>query len=399
MISSALPLGFGHAIRGDWPLDPEIAYLNHGTVGVTPVAVLDTQEAIRREIERNPSAHLLRDISGMIGADGPGRLRQAAAEVARFVGSEPDDLVFVGNATEGANAVLRSFGLTSDDAVLTTEKTYGGVDRAVRYTCRETGAEVVVATVPCPIEEPGQFIAEVEHSLSPQTRLAVLDHIISETGVLLPVRELAEICHARGVRVLVDGAHAPGQIELNVPGLGVDYYTANLHKWACAPRSCGFLWVAPEHQKSVHPTVISWGLDEGFTHEFDWIGTRDTSPWLAAPAGIRYLEALGFDSVAGYNHDLVWRATELMTERWRGFAAAGPEMSAFMTSVQLPSSLTADSASAETLRTALLEQHRIEVPVFAWHDRLWLRLSAQVYNEFEEFERLADVIDALPVGA
>jgi isopenicillin-N epimerase len=250
--------------------------------------------------------------------------------------------------------------------------------------------------VPCPIEDPGQFIAEVADALTGSSRLAVLDHIISETGVVLPIRELVELCHSRGVRVLVDGAHAPGQVELDIPSLGADYYTANLHKWACAPRSSGILWVAPEEQDRVHPTVISWGLDQGFTEEFDWTGTRDTSAWLAAPTGFEFLERLGFDAVAGHNHDLVWQATEMMIARWHGLSAAGPEMSAFMTSVQLPDKFVADAVSADQLRTSLLRDHRIEVPVFAWHGRLWLRLSAQVYNEFAEFERLAAVIDALP---
>ncbi len=391
--------GFGRAVRDQWPLDPEITYLNHGTVGVTPLAVLKRQDEIRREIESNPSAVLLRDIAGMLGASRPGRLRRAAGEVARFLGAGPDDLVFVGNATEGVNAVLRSFGLHSGDAVLTTEKTYGGVARAVRYACREAGAEVQVARVPCPIERPEQVLAELERAITAKTRLAVLDHIISETGVVLPVRELVELCHTRNVKVLVDGAHAPGQIALDIPSLGADYYAANLHKWACAPRSCGVLWVAPDLQDTVHPPVISWGLDQGFTEEFDWTGTRDTSAWLAAPAGLEYLEQLGFESVANYNHDLVWRATEMMIDRWDGLAAAGRDMSAFMTSVRLPARFRANEVTADHLRTTLLHDHRIEVPLFPWHGRLWLRLSAQVYNRLDEFERLATAIDTLTTVA
>lgn len=396
MTDSTSPVAFGRASRGQWPLDPKISYLNHGTVGVTPIEVLEIQESIRREIESNPSAMLLRDISGMLGAPRPGRLRRVAGEIADFVGSRPDDLVFVGNATEGVNAILRSFGLRPGEAVLITEKTYGGVDRAVRHACREAGADIVVASVPCPIEEPAQFVDEVARALTPSTRLAVLDHIISETGTVLPVRELINLCHAHGVRVLIDGAHAPGQIDLDLASLGADYYTANLHKWACAARSCGILWVRPELQAGIHPPVISWGLDQGFTDEFDWIGTRDTSAWLSAPAGIEFLDRLGLNAVRRHNHELVWQATDMMIDRWGGVSAAGPEMSAFMSSVQLPEKFVADEASAQRLRTSLLEDHRIEVPVFAWHQRLWLRLSAQVYNEIEEFEHLADVIDAMP---
>lgn len=397
--AASVPPAFGRAIRADWPLDPRISYLNHGTVGVAPRIVLDEQESIRREIETNPSSILLRDIASMMGAPGPGRLRRAAAEIASRIGAGGDDLVFVSNATEGVNAVLRSFGLGSGDAVLTTEKTYGGVDRAVRYACRVTGAEVQVASIPCPIETPEQVVDSIAEAITGKTRLAVLDHIISETGVMLPVAELARLCRSRGVRLLVDGAHAPGQLELDVPSLCADYYTANLHKWACAPRSAGILWVTPELQSSVHPTVISWGLDKGFTEEFDWVGTRDVTPWLAAPTGLAYLDRLGFDALASWNHDLVWRATNSMIDHWGGIAAAGPEMSAFMTSVQLPDRFQADDGAAERMRAALLVEHRIEVPVFAWRERLWLRLSAQVYNELEEFERLVEVVDGLPSSA
>lgn len=390
---------FGRACRDQWPLAPDLAYLNHGTVGVTPIEVLEFQESIRREIESNPAAKLLREISGLLAIEGPSRLRLTAGKVARAFGSRPDDLVFVGNATEGANAVLHSFDLKPGDAVLTTEKTYGGVDRAVRYACRRAGAEVVAASLPCPIESPEQLIEAIAEALTPRTRLAVLDHIISETGVVLPAYDLVRLCHARGVRVLIDGAHAPGQLDLDLSSIGADYYTANLHKWACAPRSCAFLWVAPEHQSTVHPPVISWGLDQGFNQEFDWTGTRDTSAWLSAPAGLDFLERLGLDAVRRYNHELVWQGTQLMIERWGGRSAAPRSMSAFMSSVQLPEDFTADEVTANRLRTLLFEKHRIEVPVFCWRDRLWLRLSAQVYNEFDEFERLADVLDTVPRSA
>lgn len=387
---------FGRACRDQWPLAPDLAYLNHGTVGVAPLEVLAIQDAIRREIESNPSAKLLREISGLLGGVPPSRLRRAAGEVGRFVGARAQDLVFVGNATEGVNAVLRSFDLDRGDAVLTTEKTYGGVDRAVRYSCRTVGAEVVVATLPCPIESPEQVVAAIADALTPKTRLAVLDHIISETGVVLPIRDLIELCHASDIRVLIDGAHAPGQVDLDLSALGADYYTANLHKWACAPRSCGILWARPEFQETLHPAVISWGLDRGFTEEFDWTGTRDTSSFLSASAGFEFLERLGVEAARSHNHELVWRATEMMIERWRGVSAAPRAMSAFMSSVQLPERFSADEGTANRLRAALLEEHRIEVPVFAWRGRLWLRLSAQVYNEFEEFERLAAAVDATP---
>lgn len=388
------PQSFGRPILGEWLLDPELTYLNHGTVGATPRVVLDAQEAIRREIEINPSAMILREITPLLGGSG-GRLRAAAGEVADFLGARSEDVAFVGNATEAVNAVLRSRSLGSGDKLLITETTYGGVREAARYACRRSGAELVVAELPCPIGGPAQVLGAIERALLPGTRLAILDHIVSELGVVLPVRELAALCHERGVDVLIDGAHAPGQIPLDVPGLGADWYVGNLHKWAFAPRSCGVLWSAPGAREGLHPLTVSWNLDQGFAPEFDWTGTRDPSAYLAAPAGLAFLRRLGVEALREYNHSLVLRGAALLCERWGGQPLAPADMTAFMATVPLPSVLEASPESARGLRDRLLLEHRIEVPIFAWRDRLWSRLSVQVYNELDDFERLATALAAL----
>ncbi|HVR29015.1 MAG TPA: aminotransferase class V-fold PLP-dependent enzyme, partial [Thermoanaerobaculia bacterium] len=397
---------FGRAIRSEWPLDPAIAYLNHGTVGVTPRAVLAAQTAIRDEIETNPSLHVLRRVTPMLGGEERrGALREAAERVAAFLGARGDDLVFVDNDTTGINAVLHSFDLGPGDDVLVTSTTYGGVRQAVRYACRRSGASMVVAEDPSPIGEPGEVLAAVERAITPRTRLAVLDHIVSETGVVLPIADLVALCRARGgpdLRVLVDGAHVPGQLALDVPAIGADWYAANLHKWAFAPRSCGVLWAAPAAQEDLHPAVVSWNLDGGFTAEFDWTGTRDPSAFLAAPAGISFLESLGFAAARAYNHRLLWEGVSLLGERWaggepgEGWQVVAPEsMSGAMTAVRLPAVLGGDRTAAERLRDALLFEHGVEVSVFPWRERLWVRLAVQVYNETEDFERLAAGVDAL----
>jgi isopenicillin-N epimerase len=384
---------FGRAIRHEWLLDPGLAYLNHGTVGVTPRAVLDAQRAIGDEIEANPSPKLLREVAARVGKRVPGRIRAAIESIAPFVGARAEDLVFVDNTTSGANAVLRSFDLRPGDAVLITGTTYGGVRQAVRYACRRAGADVVVAPMPSPIGGPEEVLAAIEQAITPAVRLAVLDHIVSETGVVLPIRELVARCHARGVRVLVDGAHVPGQLPLEIPAIAADWYVANLHKWAFAPRSCGILWATPDARQDLHPPVISWGLDEGFTAEFDWTGTRDPSAWLAAPAGLEFLRRLGFEALREYNHTLVWRAATMLCERWGGRPVAPEAMTPFMSAVPLPDAFEVSEEAATRLRDALLFQHSIEVPVHARHGRLWLRLSAQVYNEMDEFERLALAVE------
>ena len=389
-------MAFGRHRLADWPLDPAVTYLNHGTVGVAPRRVLAAQQAIRDEIEREPSRVLLREMSGLVGVPTgrPSRVRIAAAVVASFVGARVNDLVFVDNATTGVNAVLRSFRLKPGDEILVTDHSYGAIARAAAFAAREQQAEVVTVRVPYPAFDRQALVDSVAAAITPRTRIAVLDHITSESALIFPLAELAAVCRARNVRVLVDGAHAPGVLPLDIPSLGVDWYTANLHKWACAPRSCGFLWVHPSRQAGLHPPVISWGLDLGFTAEFDWVGTRDPSSWLAAPAGIAFLRDLGWDDVRQYNHDLAWRAARTLTGRWDTALEIDEASVGFMATVPLPHVLGSAPEDAARLRDALLFEDRIEVQVHAGHGQLWMRVCAQVYNDWEDIEKLASAVVA-----
>jgi isopenicillin-N epimerase len=385
---------FGHAMLAHWPLDPACLYLNHGTVGVTPRRVLAAQQAIRDEIERQPSRFMLRELTEIdMGARNPGppRMRAAAEVVGAFVGARGEDLAFVDNATTGANAVLRSLALRPGDEILLTDIGYGAVGNIARFVARERGASVKTVVIPFPFD-PGEIVSAIAAAIGPRTRVVVVDHITSETALLLPLAEIAARCRARGVPVLADGAHAPGAIALDIPAQGVDWYVANLHKWGWAPRSSGILWAPPERQAGLHPPVISWGLDQGFTAEFDLVGTRDPSAHLAAPAAIAFMRELGLDEVRAYNHDLAWSAAQLLVGRW-GTIHGGPErMVATMATVALPERLGAARDDAARLRDVLLFEDHIEVPVFAARGRLWLRVSAQIYNEISDYERLAEAV-------
>jgi isopenicillin-N epimerase len=385
---------FGAARRSDWPLDPGITYLNHGTVGVTPRRVLAAQQAIRDEMAKQPSRFLLRDVSGLVGAPTgrPTRLREAAAAVAGFVGARPGDLVFVDNATTGANAVLRSIRLEPGDEILLTDHAYGAVANAAAFVARERGASIRTVSVPYPAFDRAELTRRIDAAIGPRTRLAVFDHITSESALVFPLADLAAKCRARGVPVLVDGAHAPGVLPLDVPALGVDWYTANLHKWACAPHSCGFLWASPARQEGLHPPVISWGLDKGFAAEFDWVGTRDASAWLAAPEGIAFLANYGWEALRAHNHDLAWRGARMLADRWGTALGFDEAAVGFMATVPMPSGLGSTPADAARVRDWLLFDERIEVQVHAAHDRLWARISAQVYNDWADLERLADAV-------
>jgi isopenicillin-N epimerase len=393
--ASGRGMTFGRALRSHWMLDPETTYLNHGTVGCTPRRVLEAQQAIRDEIERQPSRFLLRELTGL-GVGRPdhegSRLRAAARAIAAFVHARPDDLALVDNATTGANAVFQSADLSEGDEVVVTDMGYGGVVRAAAYHARRRRATLRTVEMPYPGATPERMVETIDRAIGPRCRLAIVDHVSSLTALVFPVREIAERCRRKGVPLLVDGAHAPGAIALDVPSIGADYYTANLHKWAFAPRPSGFLWAAPERQPALHPPVISWGLDEGFTTEFDWMSTRDPSAMLAAPVGIQMIQDLGFDAVRGHNHTLAKEAAALLADAWGVDHRIPDSMVGTMCSVPLPESFGSSREDAIVVRDRLLFEERIEIQVHDLGGRLWVRVSAQVYNDLADVERLAETV-------
>lgn len=385
---------FGKKWLEQWWLEPGAVYLNHGTVGATPKAVLASQEALRQQMERQPAQFVLRELMHL----GPGepptppRLRQAAERVAAWLGAHGPDLVFVDNATTGVNAVLRSLKLEAGDEVVIPSLAYGAVTKVAQYVTRQVGAQLKVLDWPFP-PQPERYLQSLEQALGPRTRLVILDHITSETALLMPVKQHIELARSQGALVLVDGAHAPGAVPVNLAHLNADFYTANLHKWAMAPRGCGFLWAQPQHQPWLHPPVISWGLDSGFVREFDWVGTRDPTPFLAAPAALEFMEGLGVLAMQQYNHQLAWQAATFLSDRWGLQWNTPAEMVGTMVTVPLPSALGDGFEQAHRLRQDLWQHERIEVPIMAIGDKLWARISAQVYNDLSDIERLAWAID------
>src|SRR5947207_6751787 len=285
---------FGAAVKREFLLESGVAFLHHGSFGAAPRVVLEAAGRWRQRMEANPDL-FLREIL-------PGKLREAAAELARFIRARPDDVVFVDNATAGVNAVLRALEFRARDEILATTHTYGAVRQAIRYVCDRTGAKLVEAQITLPVADAGILFSAVADRLSERTRLAVLDHVSSPTGLIFPVAELAALAHARGARVLIDGAHGPGQLELDVPALGADWYVGNCHKWLFAPKGSGFLWARRDAQAGLHPPVISHGYGKGFTAEFDWTGTRDFSAWLAVPDAIEFYAEMKPARIRSYSH-------------------------------------------------------------------------------------------------
>jgi len=393
-------LPFGKPMLAEWSFDPGVTYLNHGTVGVTPRRVMAVQQAIRDEMERHPSRFILRALfETEFGRPlpEPPRLRAAADEVAAFLGARGTDLVFVDNITAGANAVLRSFPLREGDEILVSDLVYGGVLRAALFAARERGATVRTVEMPHPFRSE-QLADAFVNAVGPRTRLAIVEHITAQSALVFPLRETAARLKAKGVAVLADAAHAPGQIPIDIPSLGVDWYVANLHKWAWTPRSSGILWAAPERQTELRSTVISWGLDKGFKAEFDMLGTRDPSAHLSAPAAIALMKEWGLDAIRAYNHNLAWTGAHRLAERWQTTFDVPEAMIASMATVPLPEAAGSTPAEAQALRDALFFEDAIEVQMHAYRARVWARISAQIYNDINDIDRLAEAV-ARRVGA
>ena len=387
-------------MRSEWLLDPDVTYLNHGTVGATPRRVLAHQRAITDEIERQPAKFMLRELADS-HADFTflSRIRVAAAEVAEFVGVAGEDLMFIDNITTGANAILRSFPFASGDEIAVTSLGYGGVVNAATYVTRTINGTLRTIELPHPGAEPGDYVAAIAAGLGERTRLLIVDHLTPATALVLPLAEIAALCHERGVLVLADGAHVPGNIAVDIDSLGVDWYVANLHKWAWAPRSAGVLWAAEQHHEYLHPTVISWGLDHGLSAEFDLLGTRDPSHFLTAPFAIELLNEFGGDdgvaAIYRYNHDLAWWAGQYLADRWGTRFTTPESMIGSMVNVRLPVALGSTGDDAERTRAAL-EAAGIEVPVYSGADEMTLRVCAQIYCDRADIERLADAVVKLP---
>ncbi len=391
--------------RALFPLEAGTTYLNHGTVGVTPWPVLRHRAALLEEIEKHPARFMLRELMRLDASTSanvlPGtlRLRAATARVATFLGATADDLVFVDNATAGVNAVLRSIDLEPGSEILVHDHAYGGVARATARIAAERGWTVAPLVLPGADADDAAYVAAVERAVGPRTRLALLDHVSSETALVMPLAAMAAVCRSRGVAVLVDGAHAPGAVDLDLGALDVDWYVANLHKWAFAPRSCGILWAAPGRRARLQPPVLSWGSSsDDWVAAFEWTGTRDPTPWLSAPAGLDFIDdALGGPrALREHNHDLAWRSAHFLAERWNVPFSTPESRVGSMVRVPLPPPFDrGDDADAQRLRDRLFFEHRIEVPVLARGGRLRVRMSLQVYNDAADVERLAAAVEGL----
>jgi isopenicillin-N epimerase len=382
-------------MRDLWLLDDKITFLNHGSFGACPKAVLEEQSALRERLEREPVRFMAGELEGMLDS--------AREALGAFVSADPEGIAFVPNATTAVNTVLRSLKLGPGDEILTTNHAYPSCRNAIHFISETTGARPVIAEVPFPIGSPDDITDRLLRLVTGRTKICVVDHVTSPTALIFPVSTLVRELKTRGIPTLIDGAHAPGMLPLNVEEVGAAYYTGNCHKWLCAPKGAAFLHVDGEKRDSIHPLSISLGAGSGradrprFHLEFDWVGTDDPTAYLCVPEAIEYMGSLlpgGWPELMTMNRRTALRARETVCNRL-GISPPCPDgLIGSMASMPLPDGkpTPADSITGnDPIHRELFDRFNIEVPVMAWPNppKRVLRISAQVYNTATEYERLA----------
>lgn len=390
----------------NWFLDPEVTFLNHGSFGSCPRPVLEFQTKLRERLERQPLQFLVRELEELLDA--------ARGTLAQFVGADTEDLVFVPSATNGVNTVLRSLTFQPGDELLVTDQEYNACRNALDYAASRSGAQVVAAKIPFPLQSAEQVLAAVLERVTPRTRLALIDHVTSQTGLVMPIERLAAGLAARNVDLLVDGAHAPGMVPLDLKALGATYYTGNCHKWLCAPKGAAFLHVQRERQEVIRPLTISHGANSRrtdrsrFLIEFGWTGTWDPSAYLSVPEAVRFVGSLlpgGWPAVMARNRALALAGRKLLCTALQIPEPCPDEFIGALAAVPITDApkdgLPAAPFYEYPLQDRLRIEHGIEVPIMPWPapPKRLPRISAQLYNSLPQYELLAAVlIEALQKG-
>ena len=382
----APPAPLAPKLEHRWLLDAGYVFLNHGSFGAVPRAVRAALAAAQERIESRPIE--------MLGRRWRELLAPSRARVGEFLGMSPGSFGFVTNATEGVNTVLRSMRFAAGDELLTTSHVYNAVRNAMKARAGECGAAYVEVPVPLPVRDAAQVTDAVVGALTARTRLVVIDHVTSATALVFPVEDIVRACRARGVAVLVDGAHVPGMLDVRVEDLGCDYWTGNLHKWCCAPKGTAVLWAREERREGLSPLTVSHFLGEGFDAEFDWQGTRDLGAWMVAGVAIDFMGELGWDRVRAHNRQMAAWVQRMLCERWElePVSPIDGRMLGSMCTVPLPAEIPARFATAAEFQEALYREQRIEVPVIDFGGRWHVRPSAQVYNRAAQYDLLAQAV-------
>jgi len=390
------PGGSEHARH--WGLDPAVTFLNHGSFGACPTVMLEKQTEWRERLERQPLSFFVRDMEKPYDA--------SRETLASFVGADPEDIVFVPNATTGVSTVLRSLTFEPGDELLTTTHEYNACRNALDFVAARSGARVVAVDLPFPIDSPATAVAAIVERVTPRTKLGLFDHITSLTGMVMPIADIVRAMNERDIDTMVDGAHAPGMVPLDLGSIQPTYFTGNCHKWLCAPKGAALLYVRRDRQPDIRPLTISHGANStrsdrsSFWLEFDWTGTRDVTAYLCVGDCVRFLAELlpgGWDELMAANRSLALEARRILCERLGATAPCPDAMIGTLASVPLGPGdyhFTTTALAFDPIEEALRDEFGIEVPMLAVPDGPGsiLRVSAQIYNRIEQYEYLADAI-------
>jgi isopenicillin-N epimerase len=379
--------------RDDFLLDPDVVFLNHGSFGAVPHTVFDATVALQRAMERNPVEWLNRRAEEL--------LAQARGRLAAYVGASPDDLVFFPNPTTAINMVAKSLDLRPGDQIVTTDHEYGAMDRTWRKLAGERGAQYVKVPIPLPVTTAADFVERVWSAVTDRTKVLFLSHLTSATALIFPVHELCRRARAAGILAIVDGAHVPAHIPLDLATVDCDIYTGALHKWMCAPKGCSFLWARREVQPILQPLVVSWGWESDhpsgstFVDHHEWQGTRDLSPFLAVSAAIDFVESHDWSTVQRNGHDLTLQTRQRVNEL-TGLASISPdepsdhEWIGQLAAIRLPQGIDVVDVKAR-----LFDEHHIEVPVHLWAGQPLLRVSFTAHNSVDDADALIAALRVL----
>jgi isopenicillin-N epimerase len=379
----------GQEMRALFLLRPDIIFLNHGSFGACPRPVFEAYQQWQRELERQPVEFLGRRFNEL--------MRAARESLAAYVNAQPDEIVYVPNATTGLNTVARSLPLAPGDEVLSTDHEYGALDRTWRFICLKRGATYINHPVPLPLTSPEEFVEALWTRVTPRTRVLFISHITSPTAIIFPIAPLIRRAREAGILTVVDGAHAPGQIPLDLTALGADFYSGNCHKWMLSAKGSAFLYARREVQPLVEPLVVSWGWQSEmpgpsrFIGEQEWQGTRDPAAYLSVPAAIEFMRAQEWPRVRAECHELARYARERIAAatRLEPLTPDSVEWYAQMVALPLP------PCQAEVLKQRLYAEFHIEVPIITWNGRQLIRVSIQGYNGRTEVEALVAALATL----
>jgi isopenicillin-N epimerase len=382
-----------------WELDPQITFLNHGSHGACPLMVLAVQQQLRTQLEQEPVRFFMREFEGLMD--------EARSHLCQFIHADPSDVVFVPNATTGVNTVLSSLAaagnLDQDSELLTTDHEYNACRNALEYLADRTGSKIVLAKIPFPVTDPQEINQAIIAAITPKTKLVLIDHVTSQTALIMPIAELIAHLNQLGIPSLIDGAHAPGMVDVNLRELGATYYTGNCHKWMCTPKGAAFLYVQQDYQSSIRPLVISHGANSPrtdksrFRLEFDWMGTSDPSAYLCIPAAIDFLEQLyGWSQIRQDNRSQTLAARKIIAEALGVELPCPDSMIGSMAVIPLPDKFPtlAPGQLIPPVQEQLFQEYAIEVPVIPWqgNPQQLLRISAQLYNTPENYQYLATAL-------